>query len=160
MRPTHRLWLLTAAIVMILVGLVMSAGPAYAQVSPTGDVSPDAPVSAYLTINNFLVLLATGAVIPVLNGLVVRPENPEWVKALLANVWAVVVHAFMQAIQDDGTAVLSQEWFVGLALTVVGMVASYLNVWKPIANVNATTPTVVPIGDVLARRAGPSARAA
>lgn len=140
--------LLALAAVAVL-GVLWFAGPALAQVAPNGDVSPDAPVSAYLTVNNTLVLILTGALIPVVNGLLLRPTNPAWVKVLVSSAFATAVHAFSQAIQNDGTAVLTQEWFLGLAITIGTMVAAYLGVWKPVVNPNATEATVIPLGDWL-----------
>lgn len=140
--------LLALAAVAVL-GVLWFAGPALAQVAPDGNVSPDAPVSAYLTINNTLVLLITGSLIPVVNGLLLRPENPAWVKVLLSSVVATIAHAFSQVIQADGTAVVSQEWFLGLAITIGTMVATYLGVWKPVVNPNATEATIIPLGDWL-----------
>ena len=140
-----------------LAALVASACPALAQVATDGDISPDAPVSAYLTLNNTIVLVLTGAVIPLVNGLLLRPSNPAWVKALVADVFAVVVHAFSQAIQADGTAFLSQEWFLGLAITIVAMAASYFQVWKPVVDPNERVPTALPVGDLLARGGGTEA---
>lgn len=138
------------ALAAVAIGFVIvSAGPALAQVAPDGDVSPDAPASAYLTINNTLVLVITGSLIPVVNGLLLRPTNPAWAKVLVSSAFATAVHAFSQTIQDDGTAVLSQEWFLGLAITIGTMVATYLGVWKPVVNPNATEATVIPIGDWL-----------
>jgi hypothetical protein len=148
----HLKRLLALAAVAVGFLVVVLAGPAVAQVAPDGDVGPDSPVSAYLTVDNTLVLFATGALIPLINGLLLRETNPAWVKALVADVFAVIVHAFSMEIQDDGTAFLSQEWFVGLAITVVGMTAAYLKVWRPIVNVNRRLPTLVPLGDWLARR--------
>jgi hypothetical protein len=140
--------LLALAAVAVL-GVLWFAGPALAQVAPNGDVSPDAPVSAYLTVNNALVLVITGSLIPVVNGLLLRPTNPAWVKVLVSSAFATAVHAFSQTVQDDGTAILTQEWFLGLAITIGTMVATYLGVWKPVVNPNATEATVIPIGDWL-----------
>jgi hypothetical protein len=138
-------WLRRAGLLVTLafVALVATATPVLAQIAPNGDVSPDTPSSAYLTINNTLVLIITGAVLPVLNGFLLRPENPGWMKVLVASVVATAAHAFSQVIQQDGTAVLTQEWLLGLSLTIVAMIASYIGVWKPALNPNATLPTPV-----------------
>lgn len=140
------------ALVVALTALVLMATPAMAQVAPDGNVSPDAPVSTYLTINNTVVLLITGALVPLVNGLLLRPTNPEWAKVLVANLFATLVHSFSQIIQDDGTAFLTQEWAVGLGVTLLSMTAAYYGVWKPLVNPNASLPTVVPIGDLMAGR--------
>jgi hypothetical protein len=140
---------LFAAPVLAVACLVMSAAPALAQVAPDGNASPDAPVSAVFTVNNLLVVFLTGTLVPILNGFLLRPENPTWVKVLVANALGTIVHAFSQVIQEDGTAVLTQEWFVGLGMTLVTMAAMYGNFWKPLTNPNSTLPTVLPAGDVI-----------
>lgn len=139
-----------AAVAAAAAALVVLATPALAQVAPDGDVSPDAPVSAFLSVSNTWVMLLVGTVVPLVNGLLLRPSNPAWAKALIANMFAAAAHAFSQAIQDDGTAVLSQEWLIGLVITLVTMAAMYHGVWKPLMNPDATLPTPLPLGDVLA----------
>jgi len=140
-------WLVGACVA--LVAVVLFAAPALAQVAPDGDASPDAPVSAVFTVNNLLVVFLTGTLVPIVNGFLLRPSNSAVVKVLVANAFATAVHAFSQAIQEDGTAVLSQEWFVGLAMTLITMTAMYGGVWKPLLNPNETMPTLLPAGDVI-----------
>jgi hypothetical protein len=144
-----------AALAAFVAVLFVLASPALAQVAPDGNVSPDAPVSAYLTINNMLVLMATGTLVPIINGLLLRPSNPTIVKILVANLFATAVHALSQVIQADGTAVLSQEWLLGLGMTLLTMTAAYFGIWAPL-DINAKMPTPVPVGDLLE----PLARAA
>jgi hypothetical protein len=135
-------WLVFAAVAAV--AFVAAASPVMAQIAPDGDVSPDAPSSAYLTVNNTLVLILTGAVIPIVNGLLLRPENPSWVKVLIASLVGTAVHAFSQVVQADGTAVLTQEWTLGLVITLGSMVATYLGVWKPAVDPNAKLPSLLP----------------
>lgn len=144
-------WLL-ALVATAVFTLVAFAAPAAAQVAPDGNLSPDTPVSAYFTVNNTLVLLFVSTVVPLVNGLLLRPENPAVVKALVANLFAAVAHAVSQAIQEDGTALFSQEWLVGLVITLVTMAASYYGVWKPMVDPDRTLPTVLPVGDWLTPR--------
>jgi len=139
---------LLAALAAFVVSLFILAGPALAQVAPDGNVSPDTPASAYLTVNNMLVLMATGTLVPIINGLLLRPGNPAVVKILVANLFATAVHAVSQTIQDDGTAFLSQEWALGLGMTLLTMTAAYFGIWAPLG-VNEKMPTVVPVGDLL-----------
>lgn len=136
----------------LLVALALAVGGLLALGAPAlaGTPGPDAPVSNFLTVNNTLVLIITGSLVPVVNGLLLRASNPAWVKVLVANLFATGVHAFSQAIQADGTAALSQAWLVGLAVTLVTMTATYLGVWKPVLDPNRTMPTVLPVGSVLA----------
>ena len=109
--------------------LVLWADAAGAQ---TGDASPDAPVGTVFTINNSLVLLLTGLVIPLINGLLNHPANPAWVKIGLAGALAAVGNAFVQAIQADGTAVLSQEWLLQTVIIFATSIGTYLGVWDPL----------------------------
>jgi hypothetical protein len=135
---------LAVAFVLGAVLLLVWAVPAWAQVAPDGDVSPDAPASAYLTVNNTLVLLLTGAVLPLVNGLLLRPDNPRWVKVLVAGMVAAFTHAVSQVVQADGTAVFTQEWVLGLVLTWAGMFGAYYGIWKPAVDPNAVLPTLQP----------------
>ena len=154
MKPLYRL---AVAVVVAAAAVVLFATPALAQVAPDGDVSPDTPVSAWLTVDNTLVVLAIGTLVPVVNGLLLRPQNPAWVKVLVANLFATAVHAFSQAVQDDGTAFLTQEWAVGLIVTLVTMAAAYVGFWKPLLQPDAKLPTVLPVGDLIAGAAGQAA---
>lgn len=137
-------WLQRAALFIgvAVMALAVCAAPALAQIAPDGDVSPDTPAGSYLTINNTLVLILTGAVIPLLNGFFLRPENPGWVKVLVSSVFATIAHGFSQTIQDDGTAFLTQEWALGLALTIAAMIGTYIGIWKPTIDPNRTFPSV------------------
>lgn len=111
-----------------------------------GDSSPDSGIGLTLTVNNTLVTILVGTIIPLVNGLLVRPSNPAWVKTLLASLLAVAATAFSQAIQADGSAFLSQEWFLTLAVTWIAMIATYYGLWKPTLNPNEALPTL-PVGD-------------
>lgn len=132
-----------AALAAVAVTLYVLAGPAGAQVAVDGNASPDAPVSSVLTVNNTLVQLLVGAVIPLVSGFLLRPQNPAWVKVLVAGLVGVAANAFVQAISADGTAVLSQEWFVNLALLWAAEFGSYTHFWNPVlaskGGVNAAT---------------------
>lgn len=134
--------------------LVVSAGPAFAQVS--GDDEVAAPV---WVIPAPTVTLIVAVLVPVLNGLALRPSNPAWVKALVANAIGTIAYSITQAVADDGAAFLTEAWFHGLFAALVVMVASYFGVWKPVVDVNANLPTVLPPG-VLPASSPPASRAA
>lgn len=137
--PTIRRCLL---VLLAAAGAVLAAaGPAVAQVAEDGNASPDAPVSAVFTVNNVMVMFILGAVIPIVNGFLLRPNNPGWVKVLVSQLVATAAHGLSQVVQEDGTAVLTQEWLVGLAFTSLVMVATYANVWRPVVDPNRNIPT-------------------
>lgn len=119
--------------------LLLGATMAGAQVAPDGNASPDAPVSSVLTVNNTLVLLLTGAVIPLVIGLVTREDNPAWVKVGLAAAVSGLANLFVQSIQDDGTAVLSQEFLVQAIIIFATALGSYARIWAPVARDRGTT---------------------
>jgi hypothetical protein len=144
----------TAIVVAAAAAVVLLAAPAAGQVAPDGDVSPDTPVSALATVNNALVVLAISTLVPIVNGLLLRPSNPAWVKVLVANLFATAVHAFAQTVQDDGTAFLTQEWALGLITTLLAMTAAYVGFWKPLLDPDATLPTPLPVGDWVTSAAG------
>ena len=123
-------------LLLLAVGFLTAMGALFltasAAVAQTGDASPDDPVGTVFTINNSLVLLLTGLVIPLVNGLLNHPANPAWVKIGLAGALAAVGNAFVQAIQDDGTAVLSQEWILQTVIVFATSIGTYLGVWDPL----------------------------
>lgn len=134
-----RIYPYLAAGVVATAVLLGNAAIAGAQVAPDGNASPDAPVSSVLTVNNTLVLLLTGAVIPLVVGLLTREDNPAWVKLGLAVAVTGVANLFVQSIQADGTAVLSQEFLVQAAVIFATALGTYARVWKPLARDNGTT---------------------
>jgi len=97
-----------------------------------GNATPDSPVGTVFTINNSLVLLLVGFVLPLVNGLLNHPSNPAWVKIGLAGALAAVGNAFVQTIQDDGTAILSQEWLLQTLIIFATGIGTYLGVWDPL----------------------------
>lgn len=125
---------------VMLAVIVACAGPVAAQ---TGDASPDAPAGVTLTINNLTVQLLLGFLLPVAIGFAQRPTNPPWVKAIVGVALTALAVGISEAVQDDGSAVLSQEFFVDYAITQAAVIASYLGVWQPVfasrGGVNAAT---------------------
>lgn len=122
-----------AVVLTVALTLLGAATVAGAQVVPDGNASPDTPVSAVFTVNNTLVSIVTGLVIPLVVGALTRPENPAWLKLGLAVGVTGVATLFLDAIQADGTAVLSQEWFVQAAVILATALGSYARVWRPLA---------------------------
>ncbi|HEV2928876.1 MAG TPA: hypothetical protein VGW74_09295 [Propionibacteriaceae bacterium] len=142
---------LPVALAVVGVTLALSADRALAQVAPGGDASPDAPASAVFTVNNTLVTVLLGVVAPLVTGFLLRPTNPAWVKVLVAGMVGTAFTAVSQVVQDDGTAALSQEWFLQLALLLAAQFGAYYGIWNPVlrsqGGVNeATGPGVVPVG--------------
>lgn len=137
-----------AVLVVATIVLVVLAAAAGAQVATDGDASPDTPVSAVFTVNNTLVTLITGLIVPLVTGLLLRPSNPEWVKVGAVTAVTALATAFLSLVQDDGTAIVSQEWLVQALVILVTAIASYLGIWNPLTarqgGLNAALPTVVP----------------
>jgi hypothetical protein len=129
----------TRLFTLVLVGaLVLTSTPALAQ-----DVPPSAPFAGTFTLSQFGVTLILSFFAPLVLGLIVRPGNPEWVKVLLGALVAGIVTLVRNAIQDDGTAVLSWAMFTEFGVAWLAQVAAYLGVWKPL-DVNARVPTIIP----------------
>lgn len=131
------------ALAVVALALYVNASPVAAQVATDGNASPDAPIGTVFTVNNVLVTLLLGAVAPLVTGFLLRPENPPVVKVLVAGLVGTVFQAISQVVQEDGTAALSQEWFVGLALLLAAQLGSYARIWNPVfaskGGVNAAT---------------------
>jgi hypothetical protein len=82
------------------------------------------------------VAVLTGLVIPVLVGLVTKLSAPAKVKAIASIVLSAVAALIGQALAVDGSAVLTQRLVITWATTLGTAIASYLGVWKPVAQVN------------------------
>lgn len=139
-----------AAVAVGAVALVLLAAAAGAQVAPDGNASPDTPASAVFTVNNSLVTLLLGAVLPLVTGALLRPTNPEWIKVLVGGLVATLATAISQAVQADGSAAFSQEWFLQLALLWAAQIGAYYGIWNPVlarrGGVNAATGRgVIPV---------------
>lgn len=135
----HLLRRVAAVVLTVALTLTGAASVAGAQVVPDGNASPDTPVSAVFTVNNTLVAILVGAVIPLVVGLLTREDNPAWIKLGLAAGVTAVANLFVQAIQDDGTAVLSQEWLVQALVMFATALGTYARVWQPLARDRGTT---------------------
>lgn len=107
----------------------------------TQNVTPDAPLS--LHVSEVGVSLLLGLVLPFVLALVLRPAAPEPVKVIGGIVVAGAAALIKEAVQADGSAVLSWEMLVQFALIYVPQIAAYVGIWKPL-NINARTgPGVV-----------------
>ena len=122
------------AVALSLISIVLLAAPraAGAMGLQEGDASPDAPIGQVFTISNTLVVLLLSGVLPLIIGILVKPTNPDWLKGLVAMLVTSVAHAISEAIQEDGTAALTQEWFVKLAITFLTTIGAYYGAWKPV----------------------------
>lgn len=156
-RQLRRLAGCLAVLTAIVLGLVATATPAFGQTVEDGEV----PVPDGVVISAHWVTLAVGLVLPLVTGLLLRPENPAWLKVGLAGAVTLVANLFVQAVLPDGTAVLSEAWFVQAVIMFGESMLSYLGLWNPLlarqGGVNAATPNVVSLP---VRSHPPSARAA
>lgn len=139
---------LLAVLALVAVAAIGACEPAVAQAIDSGDAS----VAPFFTFDRTLVLVLTGFGVPFVNGLLLKASNPAWVKVLAANLFGTAVHAFMQVVGPDGAAIFSRDWLLGLGLTLATMTVTYLGYWRPVVDPNATAPTVLPVGDLLAGR--------
>jgi hypothetical protein len=122
-------WLLAAA--ALTIGLAVSAGPAGA--SSLAVAQPTETVGDTLTVSATLVTIVLGIFAPLVTGLLVRATNPAWVKLLVAGLVGTVLSAFQQAVQADGSAVLSGPWLLQVALLLAAQFGTYFAVWQPLA---------------------------
>jgi hypothetical protein len=122
-----------AALMLTLVVVVLVAADVAGAQDPTGNASPDSPVGTVFTVNNTLVTMATGLLVPLLVGLLTHPQNPAWVKVGLAGALSAAANLAAQAIQADGTAVFSQEFALQVAIVFASALGSYFGVWDPLA---------------------------
>lgn len=130
---SRRLARAATALFLILSGVLLAAPAVGALGAQEGDASPDAPIGQVFTISNTLVVLLISGVLPLVIGFLLKPTNPPWVQGLVAMLATSTAHAISEAVQADGTAALSQEWFVKLAITFLGTIGAYYGAWKPVA---------------------------
>ncbi len=121
-----------SALAVVAFSLLVLAGPAGAQ-AVDGTTDPDAPVGAIITLDNTWVYLITALLLPFVIGLVTKDSMPGWVKVGLAGAIGTVATAFLELVQDDGSAIISQEFLLKAVVTVGSAMFAYGNVWKPIA---------------------------
>jgi carbon starvation protein CstA len=89
-----------------------------------------------MNLNPTTVAIVAGFLIPLAVGLLTKVSAPDRVKAVAGIVLAAVAALITQATTADGGAVISQEMVVTWALALGTSIASYLGVWKPVANIN------------------------
>lgn len=137
LRIYGRAFLLTAFLMSVLFLIGHPAG-AFA-------VSGEVTDTPGLTISEVGVSVVTGMVLPVVYGFLVRPSNPPFVKVVGGIIVAASASLVLNAVQADGTAVVSWQQVVDVALVYVPQLAAYLGVWKPL-DVNERTGPGVAIG--------------
>jgi len=142
MRLLHRL------LVAALIGLVVltTAGPAHAASAALAQGSE--PVGDTLTVSATLVTIVLGIFAPLVTGVLVREGNPPVIKILVAGLVATVLNAIQQAVQADGSAVLSGPWLLALAMLLAAQLGAYFGVWQPITDGELNRklgPGVIPV---------------
>jgi hypothetical protein len=141
---------MTTQLRRLLAGIVVAAGVLLigASAAAAQTPEPDAPAGAWFTINNTLVTILTGLIVPIAVGLAMRVENPPWIKATVAVAFAELGNLIQNAIQDDGVAVISQVHALQWAIITATAIGTYLGIYNPLTarsgGLNATLPTVLP----------------
>lgn len=121
-------WLLAAAVTL---GLVLGiAGPASA--SALAVAQGTETVGDTFTVSATLVTILLGIVAPLVTGVLVRATNPAWVKILVAGLVGTTLSAIQQAVQADGSAVLSGPWLLQLSLLLAAQFGTYFAIWQPL----------------------------
>jgi hypothetical protein len=110
------------------------------------NLSPDTTVGGF-TIFEPVVVLLTGALLPLAASFLMRPTMPEWVKVVLGGAAAVVATLVAESIQEDGSAFVSYEFLLQAAGTWLVSVLVYLGLYKPatVGQLNAMTGPGLPI---------------
>lgn len=113
------------------------------------NLSPDATVGGF-TIYEPVVILLTGALLPLATSFLMRPTMPSWVKVVLGGATAVLATLIAENVQEDGSAFVSYEFLLQAAGTWVVSVLAYLGAYKPATNgrLNEVTGPGLPIGPV------------
>lgn len=94
------------------------------------DLDPGGP--ALFTLNEWVVSLLLATVIPVVLGLLYRDTAPNWVKVVFGIAATTAVTLLKEAVQDDGSAVVSGETLLQFFMIYVPQIAMYYGVWRPL----------------------------
>lgn len=94
-----------------------------------------------------VVVILTGAVLPLLTSFLMRPTMPPWVKVILGGLAAIVATGVAENIQADGSAFLSYEFLIQAFGTWVVSVLTYIGAYKPATRgrLNVVTGPGLPI---------------
>ena len=94
------------------------------------DLDPSGP--ALFTLNEWVVSLLLATVIPLVLGVLYRDSAPNWVKVVFGLAVTTAVTLLKEAIQDDGSAVVSGETLLQFFMIYVPQIAMYYGVWRPL----------------------------
>jgi hypothetical protein len=105
------------------------------------ELSPDAP--AVFTVNETVVSLVMGTLLPVVVGVLLRDGTPNWVKVVVGGAVAVLATLIKEAIQADGSATFSQDFVIQFFMVWIPQVAAYYGIWRPLSINTVTGPGVI-----------------
>lgn len=103
-----------------------------------------------IQINPMTVSLITGSILPVLLGLMLKYSQSEKVKmvtSILVNALAALI---INAVNDQGIAVLSWNMLGLFLVQFVTATTTYLGIFKNL-NINYKLPTPLPMGSLVAK---------
>lgn len=114
-----------------------------------GDLTPVGPDAqsvdtALFNLSPFVVSFILGSLVPIVNGLLTKITTPTKWKALITIALDAVVGLITVSLVDGGGAVFSQSAVVAAIMAFFASVASYYQVWRPLA---ITSSKVSRIGD-------------
>lgn len=110
------------------------------------DLDPNESVAGF-TLFEPVVVVLTGAILPLVTSFLMRPTMPQWVKVILGGLAAVVATVVAESLQADGSAFVSYEFALQAVGTWAVSVLAYIGVYKPATNgqLNALTGPGLPI---------------
>lgn len=127
----------TAPRLPVLGGLValftlVLGSTAYAQ-DDTTEVVGDGDV---LSVNAFTLSVIVGLIVPLVNGIALKPTVPSWVKGVVNLVLSYVGNVIALSMQEDGSAIFSREVIVTTAFAFAVALATYAGIFKPVGLTN------------------------
>lgn len=124
------------------------AAPAWAAtedppLDPAGPVTPENTLAS-VQISAAVVTILVGTVIPVVSGFISKADSKfTGIATIVLNAISSVLVTSMMA---DGTAVISQQTFITFVTGLIGSLAMYYQVWRPLNITNKITPLGQPNG--------------
>lgn len=120
-------WLAVA--VLALFGVLVVPALAAAAVTPA---DPAATAESLLGLDAFTVTVLMGLILPVINGLIMRPNWSSRLKAALGVITAGVAAVVNVSLTDGGGALISQSTLKTAALTWAIQIVTLYGVYKPV----------------------------
>lgn len=119
-----------AIIAGVLVAAAVLLAPTAALAATAAEISTSS--SSALGLDAFTVTVLMGLILPVINGLIMRPDWADQTKAALGVITAGVAAVINVSLVDGGAAIISQSTIQTAVLTWAIQIVTLYGVYKPV----------------------------